>query len=59
VLIALPGFEYVVVLQERDDKQAGHRYFLLLTAYPVEHEHQRQKLRREHDAWAASRETKG
>jgi hypothetical protein len=58
LLIALPEFDYVVVLQEREDKAEGRRFFLLLTAYPVEQAHQREKLRREHAAWAAAN-TKG
>lgn len=44
-LIALEDFSYVVVLDDRQE------YLLPWTAYPVVHEHQRQKLRREWDAW--------
>lgn len=59
VLIALPDFDYVVVLQEREDREEQRRYFLLLTAYPVDQEHRRGKLRREHEAWAKAHPTKG
>lgn len=59
VLIALPDFSYVVVLQERQDKEEQRRYFLLLTAYPVEQEHRREKLRIEQEAWAKAHPTKG
>ncbi len=44
VIIALPDFSYVVVLAERDT------YVLLWTAYHVEREHRRRKLRREYEA---------
>lgn len=59
ILLALPGFEYVVVLQERRDKDAQRTYFLLLTAYPVEQPHRRRKLREEWEAWAKAHPTKG
>jgi len=51
VLIALADFEYVVVLQERRDAKDGHVFFLLLTAYPVDEGHRREKLREESEAW--------
>lgn len=41
ILIALPDFSYVVILADRGE------YVLLWTAYPVEREHSREKLRRE------------
>ncbi len=44
-MIALEDFSYVVVLDDRGE------YLLPWTAYPVEHEHQREKLQREHAAW--------
>ena len=44
-LIALPDFSYVVVIDERDD------YVLPWTAYTVEYEHRRRKMKREYDAW--------
>ena len=45
-VIALADFSYVVVLDERDD------YVLLWTAYPVDQQHQRNKLMREFEAWS-------
>jgi len=42
VLIAVDDFSYLVVLAMRKG------YYLLVTAYYVEHEHQRRKLRKEH-----------
>ena len=44
-MIALEDFSYLVVLDDRGE------YLLPWTAYPVEHDHQREKLRREHAAW--------
>ena len=45
VLLALPDFSYLVVVDDRGD------FVLLWTAYPVEREHQRKKLaKRYHDA---------
>lgn len=44
-MIALGDFSYVVVLADRGD------YVLLWTAYCVEMEHRRQKLRREYEAF--------
>lgn len=43
-LLALADFSYLVVLADRGD------YLLPWTAYPVDHDHQRRKLQREHDA---------
>lgn len=45
ILIALPDFSYLVVLSDRKE------YVLLWTAYPVERDHLRRKLRNEYDAW--------
>jgi hypothetical protein len=45
IVTALPDFSYVVVLDERSD------FVLLWTAYDVEHQHQRQKMRREYEAY--------
>jgi hypothetical protein len=45
IVIALDDFSYVVVLADRGD------YVLLWTAYCVEQEHRRQKLRREYEAF--------
>ncbi len=45
VVIALEDFSYVVVLADRGD------YVLLWTAYCVEQEHRRQKLRKEYEAF--------
>jgi hypothetical protein len=59
VLIALPDFSYVVVLDEREDKTDRRRYFLLLTAYPIDREHRRDKLRKEYEAWVKAQATKG
>lgn len=58
ILIALPDFDYVIVLQERTDKQEQRKYCLLLTAYPVELEHRRRKLREEYEAWVKVHPTK-
>jgi hypothetical protein len=46
-VIALPDFSYMVVL--RDDGET----LLLLTAYPVERERRRLKLKREYEEWRA------
>jgi hypothetical protein len=54
VLVALPDFSYVVVLQERSAREGG-RFLLLLTAYPVEERHRREKLQREHDGYRTAR----
>jgi len=43
VVIALDDFSYLVVLADRG------RYVLLWTAYSVEREHMRRKLRKEYD----------
>ena len=48
-LVALQDFSYVVVLDKRQGKDG--QYLLLLTAFPVEHQHRRDKLRKEHDEW--------
>ncbi len=45
IVIALADFSYVVVLADRGE------YVLLWTAYYVEQEHRRQKLRRECKAY--------
>ena len=45
ILLALPDFSYVVVLDDRGE------YILLWTAYTVERSHQRKKLRREYEAY--------
>lgn len=47
-LIALHDFSYVVVLDERKD------YLLPWTAFVVEHEHRREKFRKEWRAWNGS-----
>jgi hypothetical protein len=57
MLIALPDFEYVVVLQERRDAKDGHVFFLLLTAYPLELAHEREKMKAECEGWQLA--TKG
>jgi hypothetical protein len=44
-LIALEDFSYLVILDDRGE------YLLPWTAYPVEHDHRREKLRKEHAAW--------
>ena len=44
-LLAVNDFEYVVVVDEKSS------YAVLVTAYYVEHNHRRQKLRREHDEY--------
>ncbi|MCA2979911.1 MAG: hypothetical protein INH37_16675 [Myxococcaceae bacterium] len=44
-LVTLDDFSYLVVVEERSE------YALPWTAYPVTHDHQRLKLRREYDAW--------
>ncbi len=46
-VIALSDFSYVVVIDERED------FVLPWTAYPVEENHRRRKLRKEYDAWKA------
>lgn len=43
VVVALPDFSYIVVLDDRGD------YVLLWTAYTVEKEHRRAKLRKEYE----------
>jgi hypothetical protein len=43
-VLALMDFSYVVILDDRDE------YLLPWTAYPVSHEHQRRKLRKEYEA---------
>lgn len=43
VVIALADFSYVVVLADRGE------YVILWTAYCVEHEHRRGKLRKEYE----------
>jgi hypothetical protein len=43
-VVALADFSYVVILQER------RSHWLLITAYPTEHEHSRRKLRAEFEA---------
>jgi len=48
MLIALLDFSYVVVLADRGE------YILLWTAYCVEQEHRRRKLRIEYKAFIAS-----
>ena len=53
MLVSLPDFDYLVVLQERGGPAPADRYNLLLTAYPVEQAHQRAKLRKECEAWAS------
>lgn len=53
-LVALPDFDYVLVLQERSPADAAgerHRFFLLLTAYPVSQAHRRAKLRKDWSRW--------
>ena len=45
ILIALTDFSYVVILADRGE------YVLLWTAYCVEREHTRQKLRKEYEAF--------
>jgi len=48
ILIALWDFSYLVVLADRAE------YVLLWTAYPVDFEHSRRKLRKEYRAWIAA-----
>jgi hypothetical protein len=55
LLLAPPDFDYVVVLQEREESAGGAKYFLLLTAYPVTEAHRQRKLRAEYEAWVAGR----
>lgn len=50
ILIATGDFSYVVVLDDR------RNYVLLWTAYCVDREHRRQKLRREYHEWVADPE---
>ena len=45
ILVALPDFSYLVVLDDRGD------YILLWTAYTVARTHQRKKLRKEYKAY--------
>lgn len=45
VVLALEDFSYVVILADRGE------YVLLWTAYCVERQHQRDKLRREYEAY--------
>lgn len=59
LLIATLEFDYVVVLDVRQDKEENRRFYLLLTAYPVEEQHRREKLRDEHDEWHRRTGTKG
>jgi hypothetical protein len=50
IVVALPDFSYVVVLANRKG------YVLPWTAYPVEREHRRKKLRREcEEFWAGQK----
>lgn len=49
IIIALEDFSYVVVLADRGD------YILLWTAYCVEREHSRQKLRKEYEDFIAQK----
>lgn len=51
-LIALPDFSYVVVIDEREN------FVLPWTAYTVEYDHQRQKMKREYDALEKSKAPK-
>jgi hypothetical protein len=44
-VIALEDFSYVVILDDRDE------YLLPWTAFPVDEEHRRNKLRKERAAW--------
>lgn len=44
LVLSLPDFSYVVILADRRD------YVLLITAYPVETEHRRRKLRKEYQS---------
>lgn len=48
-MIALPGFDYVVVLDDRGE------YLLPWTAYSIEEEHRRMRYRKEHAAWCANK----
>ena len=48
ILIALPDFSYLVVLADRGN------FVLLWTAYPVAHDHQKRKLRKECNVWISS-----
>lgn len=48
IVLATNDFAYVVVLEERPD------FGMLWTAYPVEMEHQRRKLRMEHEGYVNS-----
>ncbi len=43
VYLWLDSMDYLVVLVKR------HTYYLLLTAFPIEHEHYRRKLQKEYD----------
>jgi hypothetical protein len=47
IVIALEDFSYIVVLADRG------KYLLLWTAYCVEQEHRRAKLRREYERYSA------
>jgi len=51
-VISLLDYSYVVIIEERITK--ADRYMLLITAYPVEYERQRGKLKKEHQAYEAS-----
>jgi hypothetical protein len=44
-------FNYVVVLQERTDREDKRRFFILPTAYPVAAEHRQRKFNAEYSAW--------
>ncbi|MDP9832671.1 hypothetical protein [Trueperella abortisuis] len=44
-VLTRPEFDYIVVIEQRLD------YALLVTAYFAEHEHRRQKLKKEHDEY--------
>ena len=50
IVITLSDFSYVTVVADRGE------YVLLWTAYCVEQEHRREKLRREYEEYAATRE---
>lgn len=50
ILVSLLDYSYLVILAERGDT-AGGRFVMLWTAYFVEHENQRRRLQREHEAW--------
>ena len=49
-VITRQEFDYVVVIEQRDG------YALLVTAYFIEHDHRRRKLRKDHDAYWAKQE---